>query len=149
MLRRYPIFPIAGDGSYRLQPIFAGDLADFAYECGERADSFTRDAVGPETYSYRGLVEEVRASLGSQSRIAYLKKWAVMAASWVLGHVVNDVILTEDELNGLMSNLLISSESPVGETRLRAWLQENAQHLGKEYVSELDRHYRRADVLAA
>ena len=62
--------------------------------------------------------------------------------SKVLGHIVGDVVLTRDEVNGLMANLLVSSQSPTGRTSLSDWLAENAHWIGTAYMSELKKHYR-------
>jgi NADH dehydrogenase len=148
MLRRFPVFAVPGRGDYRLQPIYVGDFADLAVECGASRENLVRDAVGPDTYPYVDLVRMVRDLVGSRSRLVFARKWAVMAASWMLGHIVNDVVLTEHELNGLMSGLLVSSEKPVGSTRLHDWLRSHSTSIGTQYVSELDRHYRRAEVAA-
>jgi len=52
------------------------------------------------------------------------------------------VILTRQELEGLMEELLVSSEPPRGKERLDGWLLRNADRLGRRYASELDRHFR-------
>ena len=41
-----------------------------------------------------------------------------------------------------MAGLLTSSEPPTGTTRLGDWLEENADSMGRRYVSELRRNYR-------
>ena len=56
--------------------------------------------------------------------------------------VLRDVVLTPDEMRGLMAGLLVSNEAPTGETSFTRWLQENGSGLGARYVSELNRHYR-------
>lgn len=148
MLRRFPVFAMAGNGDYRMQPIYAGDFADLAMESGAARENLVRDAVGPESLAYVDLVRLVRDAVGSRARLVFARKWAVMAASWMLGHMVNDVVLTEDELKGLMANLLTSNETPAGSTRLSEWVRAHGSSLGSEYVSELERHYRRAEVAA-
>jgi NADH dehydrogenase len=62
--------------------------------------------------------------------------------SWLVGRLVNDVVLTPDEVGGLMANLLISREAPMGQTRLSEWLAQNADRVGARYASELKQHYR-------
>lgn len=54
---------------------------------------------------------------------------------------VNDVMLTPEEVDGLMKNLLISKEPPRCKTSLKDWLRENKNTVGKEYASELARHF--------
>jgi hypothetical protein len=55
---------------------------------------------------------------------------------------VGDVVLTREEIDGLMANLLVSKEPPTGQTRFSEWLAQNQSILGVKYASELKRHYR-------
>jgi len=57
----------------------------------------------------------------------------------ILGKMVNDVIITKDEIEGLMNNLLYVDSSPVGKTKLTEWASQNAEMLGRRYTSELSR----------
>jgi uncharacterized protein YbjT (DUF2867 family) len=142
LLRRFPLFAIPGRGDYALQPIFVEDLAALAVEAGHSRENLVMDAVGPETYEYKDLVRLIRGTVGSRSRIVHLSAPFVCLASWFLGKLVHDVVLTKDEVSGLMANLLVSKQPPTGKTSLRAWLQDNAERIGMEYASELRRHYR-------
>jgi NADH dehydrogenase len=63
-------------------------------------------------------------------------------ATRLLGLMLGDVVLTGDELRGLMANLLVSSGPPSGRTALSEWLAANAETAGRSYASELQRHYR-------
>ena len=47
-----------------------------------------------------------------------------------------------DEVLGLMAGLLTSEAVPTGTTRLSDWLRDNADGLGRRYVSELRRNFR-------
>lgn len=142
LLRRLPLFAIPGRGNYGLQPIFVEDLAGLAVEAGHSRANLVMDAVGPEAYEYEDLVRLIRSTVGSQSRIVHVSPSFVRLASWFLGKLVHDVVLTKDEVSGLMANLLVSKEPPTGKTSLRAWLQNNAGKIGMRYASELERHYR-------
>lgn len=144
LLRRFPLFAIPGNGQYRVQPIFVKDLAELALEYGQRQDNVVMDAVGPEAYPYNDLVELIRGSVGSRSRVVHLPPTLVRIAAWVLGAVVHDVVLTEEEIRGLMADLLVSSQPPTGHTSLRGWIEAHRQDLGAAYASELGRHYREA-----
>ncbi len=141
-LRRFPFFAIPGKGDYKLQPIFVEDLADLAVAAGHGTENVVMDAVGPEIYQYDDLVQLIRESVRSRSRIVRISPAVVCAASRVLGWLVHDVVLTKDEVSGLMANLLVSKEAPTGKTSLRSWLRENAQTIGTNYASELARHYK-------
>jgi len=141
LLRRFPLFAIPGTGNYGLQPIFVEDLAELAVAAGHGHENVLMDAVGPETYKYADLVRLIRSTVGSRSRIVYFSPSLVWVASRFLGWLVHDVVLTKDEVSGLMANLLVSKEAPTGKTRLSAWLTDNAATLGVRYASELARHY--------
>jgi NADH dehydrogenase len=65
---------------------------------------------------------------------------ALLAAQF-LGIFVNDVILTPEEVDGLMAGLLVSKESPRGKTHLGDWLEKNKDKVGVKYASELRKHY--------
>jgi NADH dehydrogenase len=61
----------------------------------------------------------------------------------VAGRLTGDLLLTRDELDDLMHDILISHEPPRGRTRLTDWLLTNAETVGRVYASEVARHYRR------
>lgn len=142
MLRNFPVFAIPGMGEYRVQPIFVEDLAELAVQAGHEAESLVMDAVGPETYTYDALVRLIREAIGSRSRITYQPQRLIRLASKILGLIVDDVVLTKDEIKGLTADLLVSHNPPTGHTSLRNWIAANAQSLGTTYASELGRHYR-------
>lgn len=141
MLKRFPVFPIPGNGRYRVQPIFVNDLAELAVEAGSRTDSYVLDAVGPEAYSYLDLVKMIRSAVGSKSLLVPTPAAVVRLASRALGFFLGDVVLTDDEIKGLMADLLVSKATPTGRTSLREWVTTHAAEVGQSYASELQRHY--------
>jgi len=141
MLKRFPLFAIPGSGEYHVQPIFVDDLAELAVDGGQRSDSYTVDAVGPESYAYTELVKTIRDAIGSKSLIVHLPPTIVRLASGVLGAILKDVVLTEDEIKGLMGDLLVSHGPPTGRTSLEGWIKSHAETIGNSYAAELARHY--------
>jgi len=142
-LRRFPVFGVFGMGEYRLQPIYVDDLAKLAVEQGRQRDNRVIDAVGPETYTYRGLVEEIRKALGLVRLIVPVPPRIGYAVGAAAGRCLGDVAITRDEVQGLMQGLLYTESPPAGETRLSEWLRQNADHVGKKYRSELRRRKNR------
>ena len=144
MLRKFPFHPIFGNGEYRVQPIFVEDLAHLAVELGKRSDNVALDAVGPEVYTYREMVRLIAEKIGARSRFVRVNTSLALMASRIMGVFLRDVVLTRDEVDGLMADLLVSKsgEPPPGSTLLTDWLDQNAHLLGNGYSSELDRHYR-------
>ena len=72
--------------------------------------------------------------------IPFPPRLALLAAQF-LSLFVNDVMLTPEEVDGLMANLLISKEPPRCKTSLRDWLAEHQATVGVKYASELARHF--------
>ena len=143
-LRRLPAFGVFGDGSYRLQPIFVDDLAELAVREGAASASSVVDAIGPETYTYRGLVELIGEIIGKRRPIVSVPPSIGRLVAAVIGMVVGDVLLTREEIDGLTRGLLATSSPPAGTTRLSEWAKANADQLGRRYASELARRRNRA-----
>jgi NADH dehydrogenase len=140
-LRRFPVFGIPGDGSYRLQPIFVDDMAALMAQYGEGDENVTVDATGPETFTFDELVRELGDAVGKRVRLVHLPPGLALTATRLVGLFVRDVVLTRDEVRGLMENTLVTDSPPVGTTKLSAWARENAAWLGSRYHSELARHF--------
>lgn len=139
--RRFPVFAIPGDGRYELQPIFVEDLADIAVHEGHNTDDRILDAVGPQTFSFEGLLRQIAHAVGANPRFLHMSPSAALRMLRLVGAALGDVILTAEEIDGLMANLLVSKCPPAGRTRFSAWLAQNAGALGRRYSSELQRHY--------
>ncbi len=141
LLRTFPVFPIFGSGTYRLQPVYLGDLARIAVEAAEQPSPWTIDAAGPEIFTFEALIAQLAAQIRPGVRLIHVPPWLGLAAGRVVGEAVGDVILTRDELRGLMDELLLSEGTPLGSTSFSAWLQAHARELGGNYASELRRHF--------
>jgi len=138
-LRRFPVFGVFGDGAYRVQPIYIEDFAELAAD--ERCATGDRrvDAVGPETFTYRGLIETLGRIIGKPRPLALIPPGVGYLAAWAIGRLVGDVFLTREEIGALMAGLLSTNSPCVGVTRLSDWAQANAADLGRRYASELAR----------
>lgn len=143
LLRRFPLFVIPGSGNYRLQPIFVEDMAEITVSAGQHSDNMIIDAVGPEVYTFSELVHLIASKIHSRATIIHLNPELALFFSSLIGYMVKDVVLTRDEISGLMSNLLVSEDPPRGQMRLSDWLEQNADRVGVHYASELARHYGR------
>lgn len=142
LLRKFPIFAIPGSGEYRLQPVFVEDVAEIAVNAAHKDENMVIDAVGPEIYTFEELVRLIANKIHRKVRIIHLRPGQAFFLSRLVGYMAKDVVLTRDELKGLMSNLLVSSGPPTAKTRLSDWLEENATKVGIKYAPGLDRYYR-------
>jgi NADH dehydrogenase len=141
ILRRMPAFALPGDGSYRVQPVHVDDLARICTEAGAGTGDRVIDAAGPETMSFRDLVAGVRGAVDTRSPILRLPAPVMLAAARALGLLVKDVVLTADEIRGLMAGLLVSHDPARGRIAFSDWLDQNSAAVGRVYANELQRHF--------
>jgi NADH dehydrogenase len=144
LLRHLPVFAIGGRGDYRLRPIYVDDLAALCVELGARTDNTTVDAVGPESVTFRQLVQTIRAAVGSRSVIVPVPGALIPVLAGVLDVLLRDTLLTADEYSSMAAGLADSAEPATGTTVLTEWIAEHGDELGRHYVNELERHYRKA-----
>jgi NADH dehydrogenase len=145
-LRHLPVFGIFGAGRYRLQPIHVDDFAALAIQEGRQGPNRTIDAVGPETFTYRELIGRLGEIIGCRRPIVSVPPALGYVAASILGLFVRDVVLTRDEIAGLMADLLATDSPPAGTTRLTDWARAHADRLGRHYASELARRRNRQDA---
>jgi NADH dehydrogenase len=142
LLRRLPVFFIPGDGRYRLQPVHVEDVADLAVRLGGEMDNVIMDAAGPEIFTFEELVRRTARAVGRRARVLHAPSALALFGARIVGLFVGDVILTGDEVKGLMEDLLVSKEAPAGRRKLSAWLADNAHSVGVRYASEVRRHFK-------
>lgn len=144
VLRRLPVFGVFGDGQYRLQPVHVDDFADLAVRYAGRRDDVVIDGIGPETFTYRQLVETIGRIIGVKRRVLSVAPGVGLGIAGVLGRLSGDVMLTRAEIGALMAGLLCTDSPPAGLTRLTDWALAHRDDLGRRYASELARRRDRA-----
>ncbi|MFQ5813585.1 MAG: epimerase, partial [Anaerolineae bacterium] len=88
------------------------------------------------------LVRLIANKICSKARIVHLRPEHAFFLSRLVGYMVKDVILTRDEVEGLMADLLVPGGPSTGKMRLSDWLEQNADTVGTQYYpSGLKRHY--------
>ena len=100
-------------------------------------------ATGPETFTFEELLYLLASEVGTRVRPVHTPPSVGFALTRLMGLLQRDVMLTRDEVEGLMDGLLTSNVAPVGLVRLSDWIHENSDSLGLQYVSELRRNFRR------
>jgi len=141
MLRRFPAFAIPGKGDYRLQPIYVDDLAELAVTAGHEKRSLILDAAGPETFTFDELIRLMAKQLGSRARLLHMSPERALKLIRMVGGLVGDVVLTREEIDELMRDMLALPGTPAGHTLFSSWLEQSSAALGSSYFSEMERHY--------
>lgn len=143
VLRHLPIFGVFGDGSYKLQPMHVDDMADLAIAHAHAIGDTEADAVGPEIFTYRTLVQRIAEIIGVRRPLVSVPPLLGLAVSKLINPFVGDVIITREEIIGLMENLLVSDRPPTGATRLTDWAASHRETLGNRHASEVGRRVKR------
>jgi NADH dehydrogenase len=145
-IRHFPVFGIPGDGRYAIRPIYVEDVARLITDAVDQHGNTVLDAVGPETFTFEELVKLIAAQLDRPARLVHLPMPLAYVFTLLTGWFVGDVVLTWEEYQGLMSNLLAPEGPSAGQTRLSQWLAENHQRVGRQYASEVARHYAKSPI---
>lgn len=138
-LRHLPLFGVFGAGDYKLQPIYVDDLAAAAVAKAAGFQNEIVNAIGPETFTYLELVNTVKRALGSQRPVVGVPPELGYWACRVLGWLVHDVIITREEIQGLMEGRLYVNAPSLGATKLTEWIERHHTTLGRRYTSEMAR----------
>jgi NADH dehydrogenase len=141
ILRRMPVFALPGNGSYPVQPVHVDDFARICIDAAGSSGDLLIDAAGPETMPFRDLVALVRSAVNARSPIVRIPPSLMALAARGLGLLVRDVVLTADEIRGLMDGLLVSHDPPLGRIAFSEWLDEHRTSIGRSYANELRRHF--------
>ena len=139
VLRRLPVFGVFGNGRYRIQPIHVDDLAALAVEQGKVRENAIINAIGPETFTFRELVAKIGEIIGKPRPVISVPPRFGYVVGRLLGTLVGDVVITREEIEGLMADLLYVNAPPAGTTVLTDWVKAHAETLGRSYTSELAR----------
>jgi uncharacterized protein YbjT (DUF2867 family) len=142
LLRHLPVFAVGGRGEYRLRGIHVEDLAQLCVELGSRTDTVVMDAVGPQSVTFRQLVDTVRAAVGSHTLVLPAPGPLITALSRALGLILRDTLLTREEYQAMADGLADSNAPSTGKIVFTDWIADHGAELGRHYANELDRHFR-------
>jgi NADH dehydrogenase len=142
LLRHLPVFALGRRGDYRLRGIHVEDLARLCVELGARDDNVVVDAVGPESVTFRQLVEAVRAAVGSRAVLVPVPGRILTGLSSALSLMLRDTLLTRDEYRAMADGLADSDAPATGGIVFTDWVSEHGSTLGRHYANELERHFR-------
>ena len=141
-VRHFPAFGIPGNGQYRVRPIYVEDMARLIVDAVDQSGNSVLNAIGRETFTFEELVRLIAQQVGSSVRLVHLPMTLAYICTLVSGWFVGDTILTWEEYQGLMGDLLAPAGTSSGQTRLSQWLADNRERVGTRYASEVARHYR-------
>ncbi len=136
LLRRVPVFAIAGNGQYLVRPVHVEDVANICVDLGQSKEEKIVNAGGPDTLTFDELVGSIKKAVGSRALIAHVPITAVELAGNAIGFVLRDVLTTSEELRSTAEGLAsFEGESPAA-TSFLAWVGANGNELGRTYIRQ-------------
>ena len=114
-------------------------IADLAVKYGKEDKNLVINATGPETFTYRGLVKKIGDIIGIHRPIFTVPPGIGYLDGWIIGRIFNDVMITKEEIKGLMANLLYVDSAPAGSTKITEWAEKHSDTLDLRYTSKLAR----------
>lgn len=104
-MRRYPFFPMFGDGKYHVSPFAAADLGRVLAREAEGSEPGLLDLGGPERLTYQELTDRMYRAIGKRPRYWRLSRaGALRLTRWMVA--VGSTTLYPYEVDWLMSDLL-------------------------------------------
>lgn len=130
VLRRSPVFPLAGGGRYRVRPVHVDDVARLCVDSTPGLGNEPIDAVGPERPTFAELVRSVTTAIGSRTLLVGAPGRLVTIGAGLVGRVTGQQLLTGEELFSTMDGLADTDGPATGSVRLSEWLTEHGSELG-------------------
>lgn len=139
LLRRLPVHGVFGRGDARVTPIHVEDVARICADAADREANEVLNAVGPETFTYKEMVQMMARAMGLHRLIVPAPDSVTLGVGRVIGRFVDDIVITGHEISGLRDETMYTGTKPLGRIKFTDWLQAEAEHLGRNYTNDLSR----------
>lgn len=143
LIRRFPVFPLPGDGNYIFHYVHVEDMADLIVKCLDSDENLDLDAVGPDRLSFKEIIEHTAKILNTTCiPVTGINKHLVLGLTKPMDWYFNDILVDKNDLDIMTSGLTCSLKPHTGKRSFLKWLYENKEDLGKEWVSSITRYYK-------
>ena len=112
-----PVLPLFGEGKTRFQPLYVDDLAQAVCRIiGQNSTGKTWEICGPQTFSFKELLQFTLASIGKKRLLVPLP-WSISGLLGVFGDLSGYIplvkpFLTRDQVQMLKTDNVASGELP-------------------------------------
>lgn len=102
LVRRLPVIPVVGPGTWHLRPLYLDDLVTLIVETLARPDvsGRTYDVGGAERVTYNGFLAAICAALGRPCRRVHIPLTLGFALAWLFERALANPPLTVDNVYG-------------------------------------------------
>jgi nucleoside-diphosphate-sugar epimerase len=126
LIKKFPFFPLPGDGNYHFQFVHAQDMAQLIVASLESGNNYEIDAVGPDNISFKQIVEECAKAFGTRCRpLTGINKRLVNLMTMPLNWYFEDILMDTHDLDLMATGLTCSHDPPTGKISLIEWVRQN------------------------
>jgi nucleoside-diphosphate-sugar epimerase len=143
VVRKAPMLPILGNGTYRLAPISAGEVAETISTCLTNQDSVGKiyHLCGNETYTFKAILYMILEAQGSQANTIHVPFWFVSQVAALFGRfswfpVTKDMLLMLKYGNDCPDAALTQNALDVRPVSFRDWLQSPESLMGRHAAEQ-------------
>jgi nucleoside-diphosphate-sugar epimerase len=124
LIRRFPVFPLPGDGNYIFHFVHVEDMADLIVKCLESEENLDLDAVGPERLSFKEIVQHTAKILNTTCvPVTGINKSLVLGLTYPMNWMFNDILVDKNDLDIMMSGLTCSLKPHTGKRSFLEWIK--------------------------
>ncbi|HEV8050237.1 MAG TPA: NAD-dependent epimerase/dehydratase family protein [Thermoplasmata archaeon] len=137
--RRYPVFPMFGDGTYRISPVAAADVARLVLRFARAPPNAVVDVGGPASYRYVDVTDRLFALVGKRPRYWHLSARGGVRLAGLL-QSLGSTLLYAYEVEWLLSDTLALPPTPMTDgplERVEPYLKFEAERLLGRPVPDL------------
>lgn len=104
-IRKFPIVPVIGSGSYSLQPVYVGDVVDaiISVSKSNRTNGRVYNIAGPDILTYKDLVRLICENLNLRRRTIHVPVMAALVGAYISRFFLKKIILYPDQVFRLIS----------------------------------------------
>ncbi|MEZ4846384.1 MAG: NAD-dependent epimerase/dehydratase family protein [Bdellovibrionota bacterium] len=103
MMKKFPLFPIAGHGKYMRQPLYVRDFCRIIVSCIQKETSGMFNITGFEKIDYIDMIRDIKHATGSKSWIVKVPYSLFFCLLKVWSWVDRDPPFTTDQLRALVA----------------------------------------------
>lgn len=101
-MERSPVFPVPGDGKYRRQPLYVGDLCSIIASAIDSRTTGTYDISGRVEIDYIDLIRTIREITGARSQVVKIPFRAFWWLLWLYARFDRNPPFTTAQLEALV-----------------------------------------------
>ncbi|MDD4029475.1 MAG: NAD(P)H-binding protein [Caldisericia bacterium] len=141
LLRHFPFFMFPSPSTCLIQPISAEEVGYIAVESIQSYTNQVVDVAGPEVLSMKDMVQKIGHACGYPRPMYSTSLGITMGAVRILNTFLRDRIITEEEILGLLTNHLVSSQPSLGRVSFTGWLMQEGSSLCSQYINDYKRFF--------